>query len=231
MLGQEGQQHIHYAIPMRIMGYDYGTYKKQYDNNAKNYKTAKGITEDEYLSKIRKTDRLIPVITVVVYYGEIPWDGATSLHEMLSIPEEMKPFVNDYKMLLVEARENCLKLHNMNNIDLFNLLEIILSKEAPWRETKQKAIEYTKEHHTDKTVVMTVAGATNCKHDYNSLEKKEDADMCTVFEEGRAEGKIEEIIETGHEFGLLEDDILKRLQRKLNVSLAKAKEYLQTFGI
>lgn len=35
MLGQEGQQHIHYAIPMWIMGYDYGTYKKQYDNNAK----------------------------------------------------------------------------------------------------------------------------------------------------------------------------------------------------
>ena len=38
LLGKEGQEHIHYAMPMRVMGYDYSTYKKQYDNNAKKYK-------------------------------------------------------------------------------------------------------------------------------------------------------------------------------------------------
>ena len=38
MLGMESQEHIHYAMPMRIMGYDYGAYKKQYDNNAVKYK-------------------------------------------------------------------------------------------------------------------------------------------------------------------------------------------------
>ena len=34
MLGLEGQERIHYAMPMRVMGYDYGTYKKQYEDNA-----------------------------------------------------------------------------------------------------------------------------------------------------------------------------------------------------
>ena len=29
MLGLESQEHIHYAMPLRVMGYDYGTYKKQ----------------------------------------------------------------------------------------------------------------------------------------------------------------------------------------------------------
>ena len=29
---------IDYAMPMRVMGYDYGTYKKQYDDNAGKYK-------------------------------------------------------------------------------------------------------------------------------------------------------------------------------------------------
>ena len=28
ILGMEGQERIHYAMPMRVMGYDYGTYKK-----------------------------------------------------------------------------------------------------------------------------------------------------------------------------------------------------------
>lgn len=116
MLGMESQEHVHYAMPMRVMGYDYGTYKKQYDSNAKQYKTAEGMEEDEYLSRMKRTDRFTPVITIVVYYGEKPWDGALSLHGMLNIPEEMKKFVNDYKMMLVEARQNNLTFHNMNNV-------------------------------------------------------------------------------------------------------------------
>lgn len=62
--------------------------------------------------------------------------------------------------------------------------------------------------------------------------------MCTVFEEtwkegkeeGLEEGKAEEIVETGYEFGLSEEDILTRLQKKLNISLQKAQEYLAMFG-
>ena len=35
LLGLESQEHIHYAMPLRVMGYDYATYKKQYNNNAR----------------------------------------------------------------------------------------------------------------------------------------------------------------------------------------------------
>ena len=48
--------------------------------------------------------------------------------------------------------------------------------------------------------------------------------------EGKAEGRAEEIVETGYEFGLSERDILERLQKKLNISLQKAQEYLQIYG-
>ena len=58
---------------------------------------------------------------------------------------------------------------------------------------------------------MTVAGAVKCKIDYNALDKKGNASMCTVFEEtrveGRIEGRAEEIVETGYEFGLSDNDI------------------------
>lgn len=237
LLGLESQEYIHYAMPMRVMGYDYGSYKKQYDSNAKKYKKAEGMEEDEYLSKVKKTDKFIPIITVVIYYGEKPWDGATSLHGMLNIPEEMANYINDYKMLLVEARQNDLTLHNVNNKDLFNLLQIILERNVPKNEVKEKAIEYSKEHKTNKNVIMTVAGATNIKLDYNALEKG-DGNMCTLFDEiakeseskGRAVGEAKGIVETGCEFGLSENDILERLQSKLNVSLQRAQEYLKMFG-
>ena len=234
ILGMEGQERIHYTMPMRVMGYDYGTYKKQYDDNAAKYKNVKGMSEDEYISRMLKTDKFIPVITIVVYYGEKPWDGAVSLHGMLNIPEEMKPFVNDYRIHLVEARKNNLKLHNINNRDLFNLLGILLDRDGKLNEIKEKAINYAREHEVEKSVIMTVAGAANCKLDYNLIERKGDADMCTIFEEtrleGRTEGEAKGIIEIGYELGLSEEDILARLQRKLNVSLQSAKEYLKMFG-
>ena len=153
------------------MGYDYGIYKKQYDSNARRYKTADGINADEYVSRMKKTDKFIPVITIVIYYGERVWDGATSLHGMLDISDEIANYVNDYKMLLVEARKNDLILHNANNIDLFNLLEIILDRSIPKNEAKEKAIQYSEEHKTDRNVIMTVACATNSKIDYDDYTK------------------------------------------------------------
>ena len=137
ILGMESQEHIHYAMPMRVMGYDYGSYKKQYDSNAVKYKTAKGLSDDEFISKMKRTDKFIPIITIVIYYGEKAWDGAVSLQGMLDIPEDMKAFINDYKMNLVEARKNNLKLHNINNKDLFNLFGILLNRNGNLNEIKE----------------------------------------------------------------------------------------------
>ncbi|MBQ6845326.1 MAG: hypothetical protein IJO60_11920 [Agathobacter sp.] len=57
--------------------------------------------------------------------------------------------------------------------------------------------------------------------------------MCTVFDEiareSEVKGRAFGIIETGLEFGLSESDILSRLQKKLDVSLQVAQEYLAMF--
>lgn len=44
---------------------------------------------------------------------------------------------------------------------------------------------------------------------------------------GREEGRAEEIIASGFEFRLSKPEILKRLQNKLNISIEKAQEYLE----
>ena len=116
------------------------------------------------------------------------------------------------------------------------MLQIILDQTITKNEAKEKAIQYSEEYKPDKSVIMTVAGATNIKLDYNALTKGE-SNMCTLFEElakeskmeGKIEGEAKGIIETGLDFGLSEDDILDRLQRKLNISLEEAQEYLKMF--
>lgn len=249
LLGIENQAHIHYAMPLRMMGYDYGAYKKQYDQNARKYRKAKGLTSGEYLSGMKKTDKFIPVITLVIYYGEKSWDGAVSLHGILDIPEGLEKYVNDYKMLLVEAGRDNLAVHNANNRDLFSLLKIILDGDMPKREAKEKAVRYSREHEVRKEVLLAVAGAAGSGIEYDALEKGE-AGMCSLFEkiaeegklegiaegrkegklEGKLEGKVEGIIETGLDFGLAPSAIIERLQEKMAISLQMAEEYFNSYG-
>ncbi len=148
-------------------------------------------------------------------------------------------------MLLVEARQNNLQLHNINNVDLFNLFEILLDTGLDRKEAREKAIQYSEEHETDPSVIMTIAGASGCKIDYRRFGKG-GGGMFTIFEElaqehealgeargvvlGEALGEARGIVETGFDFGLSEQDILGQLQKKLNISLQKAQEYFQMFG-
>ena len=80
---------------------------------------------------------------------------------------------------------------------------------------------------------MTVAGAANCKLDYNAFAKG-DGGMCTLFDkiakDSELKGRAIEIVETGYEFGISEADILKRLQQKLEIPLQIAEEFLNMFG-
>ena len=64
----------------------------------------------------------------------------------------------------------------------------------------------------------------------DELEERENIGRTEGRIEGRVEGRAEGIIETGIEIGLSEEDILGKLQKKLDVSLQKAQEYLHMFG-
>ena len=54
---------------------------------------------------MRKEDRLHPVITLTVYYGEKQWDGPYSLKDMIvEMSEEIAAIFSDYKMNLLEVQ-------------------------------------------------------------------------------------------------------------------------------
>lgn len=69
----------------------------------------------------------------------------------------------------------------------------------------------------------------NGKIDYNELVGEGEKGMVSVFQETWNEGEAKGIIEMGHDFGLSEEYILARLQKKLNVSLQKAQKYLSAY--
>ena len=104
MLGIENQTEVHYAMPVRNMIYDALQYGNQVSAIAAQHtKEKNAATPAEFISGFHKSDKLRPVITLVVHFGADPWDGATSLHEMMDLPrEEMRAFIQDYKIHLID---------------------------------------------------------------------------------------------------------------------------------
>ena len=106
-IGIENQDKLHYAMPVRTMGYDYSRYRAQYETIKKSHKQQKDLkTSEEYLSGFSLQDSLEAVITIVVYYGEEPWRGPRCLKDLLNleeIPEELLDYINDYPLHIIEA--------------------------------------------------------------------------------------------------------------------------------
>ncbi|MBS6397338.1 MAG: Rpn family recombination-promoting nuclease/putative transposase, partial [Clostridiales bacterium] len=66
----------------------------------------KDIKGAEYLCGFSRKDRLLPVITLVLYVGETPWDGAVNLREMVDmyrIPEKLRDYVQDYHIHVLDV--------------------------------------------------------------------------------------------------------------------------------
>lgn len=115
LLGIESQSEIHYAMPVKNMVYDALRYTRQVEDTAKANRRSlkekgmnesdfseKKMTSGEYLYGFRKRDHLIPVITVVIYFGADEWDAPRSLHEMFD--EDSKAFLSlvpDYKLNII----------------------------------------------------------------------------------------------------------------------------------
>ena len=107
VLGIENQSHVHYAMPVRNMLYDAMQLEKQVRDLASQHrKEGKNGTSEEYLSGMKKEDRLSPVITLVINFGGKKWDAPLSLREMYGEqPEKVLPFIQDYRVFMIDPME------------------------------------------------------------------------------------------------------------------------------
>jgi len=105
--GSELQSEVHYAMPVKNGQYDMMNYAAQVEKKAQQNRAEKNLKSGaEYLSGLRKGDKLIPVITIVIYTGTEPWDGPLRLHDMLKFrDEEQKAFVPDYPLNIISAAD------------------------------------------------------------------------------------------------------------------------------
>ena len=96
LLGVENQLAIDMDMPLRVIGYDGSSYRDEMNQDE--------IVIDEGTGKKHKIrHERYPVITIVLYFGKTPWKKPLSLYDVLKISDELKPFVNDYKINLIDV--------------------------------------------------------------------------------------------------------------------------------
>ncbi len=102
VLAVEDQTKVNYAMPVRNMLYDAMQYAKQVEKAASSHRKSgdyKDADSEEFLSGFMRDDRLLPVATLVIYFGPGEWDGPMSIHEMFGeLDEEMLSMVQDYRI-------------------------------------------------------------------------------------------------------------------------------------
>lgn len=101
ILGIEDQSKVHYSMPIRKMLYDALEYSSELSTIGNNQDKTEW-TVDERLSGIKKDTKITPIVTVVFYTGEDPWDGPNSLHAMMNMDDKISPFVPDYPLYVID---------------------------------------------------------------------------------------------------------------------------------
>ena len=237
LLGIENQSEIHYAMPVRNMLYDSLNYSGQVNRIEKNHKKCKDkLSSAEYLSGVTKSDKITPIITLVLYWGNEAWDGPKSLYEMFKETDlDILRYVNDYHINLIEPKD--IKDFSKFRTELGKVLEFINASDilAKMKEIFENNLEYYL--HMDLESARMIETFGKAKIDMKQYEKnKEEVDMCKAIEDMILEGKqegiqegIKALIEVAKELGATTDIIEKKVEEKFNLSKDEAVQAVNKY--
>ena len=237
LLGIENQSEVHYAMPVRNMLYDSLNYSGQVSRIEKNHKKCKDkLSSAEYLSGVTKSDKITPVITLVLYWGNEAWDGPKSLYEMFKETDlDILRYVNDYHINLIEPKD--IKDFSKFRTELGKVLEFINASDslAKMKEILENNHEYYL--HMDLESARMIETFGKAKIDMKQYEKnKEEVDMCKAIEDMILEGKqegiqegIKALIEVAKELGATTDIIEKKVEEKFNLSKDEAVQAVNKY--
>ena len=229
ILGAELQDKVHYGMPVKdglydMLGYSKQieeirrSYRKQGEENTGEISAEDGalkikLTSEEFLSGLRKGDKLIPIITAVVYFGDTPWDGPRSLHDMLDFRNDaIKSYVPDYKLNLISPADMDDKEFTKFSTDLGFAMEVIKHQSSDADEV----IERTNHRKIDRDTALFLNTAVKLNLEYE--EETGGVDMCLAMEKKQQRDEINGVIKFLRSTGTPESDIITKVMDSFHVT-------------
>lgn len=234
------------------MLYDGMDYETQIRNNWKNFndrrkqnkkagQSLEHLTAGEYLSRFRKKDRLIPIISLVFYYGSEPWDGPVDLYDMFRLEgtkeekEILEKYLPNYKINLVDAER-------LEDVEKFSDdLQVILTM-LRYRDSKEELKHYIDENkkffqNVDYETSQAMKAFLNMKQIPSETEQKEEmVDMCKAIQEMYDDGVKDGIqqgiaatIRTCQNLNASRIETFNNVRKEYKLTEEQTEEYLNTY--
>ena len=180
LFGLENQTVPDKLMPMRVIGYDGAEYKKQV------------LEENRYKKKY-------PVITLVLYMGyDRNWKYSNSLLDLLEVDDNLKPYVNDYKINVFE-----IAFLDREKIELFKSdFRMLADYLYQMRTTNSYKGDESNIKHVDE-ILMLMSAMSGFKNVENIIKVAHERKVCNMkgFFELAEEKGIEKGIELGRTEG------------------------------
>lgn len=244
VMGIESQAEIHYALPVKNGVYDFLQLSHQVTEAARSHKQVmkerrtgaeesdkiqeeEKPTGGEFLSGFWKTDRLVPVISLVIYFGSERWDAPLSLKEMYSeVDSVIIAYAPDYHVNLIAPGEM-----SDEEIDEFhsNLREVMLY--IKYSKDKKKLDEIierdSKFQSVERQAAEVINVVTGSKLKYP--QGKGAVNMCQAIRQMRKESKIEGAVETYKDLGISLVETIKRIAERFQLSESESSEVVKQY--
>ena len=184
LIGIENQDIPDKNMVFRVLSYDGASYRTQLvEEESRKRKKNSGI--DGELQDI------FPVITFVIYYGEEEWRHETTLHKRLNLDSELKHYVSDYSINLID-----LKKLSEDDINKFKK-DFKLIADYMVKGSKHKADRIDLNHPDEVSeLILRLTGEelpfeVECEEGGKNMEKFFEPMFERAEARGRAEGRAE----------------------------------------
>lgn len=194
----EHQQKVDYHMVIRNMLAEAMEYHRQWKKKQKLHREKKDLKDgDEFLSGMHRDEKFVPVVTMVIYYGQKKWDGATSLHEMLEFgdkEDELKRYVENYHIHVFDYHDyDNFEMFRTELNQVFSFLKCSFDKKTLRELLANRQEEY---YNISEEAFGLISALTNSSEllDIDQYRNREQGgkDMCKALleikEEGREEG-------------------------------------------
>ena len=215
--GLENESKVNYAMPVKALILDMLNYTKQIREAEKSYKKQKeyGDSNSEFLSGFHKEDKLIPVITLTIHFGNQKWDGPRNIREMFSETDpRIMRFLPDYEINLISPNE----IDDFSDFD--SDLGVVLSyikASVDKKELRDLTSSDERFRRVERDAYHVLNEATDSK--LKMIVKEGKIDVCTAIKEIREEG-----IEEGIDQSRVES--IKNIMKKLGYTIQQAMDLL-----
>ena len=204
LYGIENQTTPDKLMPVRVMGYDGASYKSQI---------------------VSKQVPILPVVTIVLYFGNERWNTSRTLKESIEIHKDLEYYVNDYKIHVFEISWLTEEQISMFKSDFRSVADFFVKRRKyPDYIPKDK----TEIRHIEE--VLKLMSAFTGDHRYEEVLTypgiKEVGNMCEVFDRAWNGGKAEVL------FSLVQDGDLtiEKAAEKMNVDVSEFEKLMEKAG-